>query len=300
MNKTSILRAGLTALRYVGADSFGPHLTNRIGAIFMLHHVAPETGRQFEPNRILRITPEFLEEVVREVKDAGFEIVSMDDLPNRVENASTQAPFACFTFDDGYRDNIENALPVFRRHNIPFTVYVPTDFMDGKGNLWWLALERAIDSLDTVSLKMDEVDRHFETRTTKEKYAAFEEIYWWLRRIPEDEARTVVHDLAQIANFDDTKLCRELAMTWDELREFAKDPLVTIGAHTKGHYALAKLPDAQAFEEMKGSIDRIEQELGTPCHHFSYPYGDINSAGPREFVFAEKLGVTTAVTTQKI
>lgn len=52
--------------------------------------------------------------------------------------------------------------------------------------------------------------------------------------------------------------CRRLIMDWDEIRQMASDPLVTIGAHTKGHFAISKLSAARALEEMKGSADRIE------------------------------------------
>ena len=73
-------------------------------------------------------------------------------------------------------------------------------------------------------------------------------------------------------------------MSWDELRALAKDPLVTIGAHTKSHLALGKLSEAQARAEMAESIcAHRNASLGAPCRHFSYPYGCANSAGPREF-----------------
>jgi peptidoglycan/xylan/chitin deacetylase (PgdA/CDA1 family) len=88
-------------------------------------------------------------------------------------------------------------------------------------------------------------------------------------------------------------------MTWAEIRQMAADPLVTIGAHTRRHYALAKLTLAEARAEIEESVKRIERELGRPCRHFSYPYGDEASAGPREFEIARELGLKTAVTTRK-
>ena len=88
-------------------------------------------------------------------------------------------------------------------------------------------------------------------------------------------------------------------MTWDEIRQLAADPLVTIGAHTRRHYALAKLTLAEAQAEIEESVRRIERETGKPCRHFSYPYGDEGSAGPREFAIAKELGLKTAVTTRK-
>jgi peptidoglycan/xylan/chitin deacetylase (PgdA/CDA1 family) len=88
-------------------------------------------------------------------------------------------------------------------------------------------------------------------------------------------------------------------MGWDELREFAEDPLVTIGAHTRRHLALAKLSLSEARLEMEEGVRRLENELGRRVRHFSFPYGDETSAGSREFELARELGFDTAVTTRK-
>ena len=88
-------------------------------------------------------------------------------------------------------------------------------------------------------------------------------------------------------------------MNWDEIRRLAADPLVTIGAHTRRHFALAKLTLAEARAEIEESVRRIEREIGKPCRHFSYPYGDEASAGQREFDLAKELGLKTGVTTRK-
>lgn len=88
-------------------------------------------------------------------------------------------------------------------------------------------------------------------------------------------------------------------MSWPELRDLASDPLVTIGAHTRRHLALAKLTRAEAGLEIEESVRRLETELGRAVRHFSYPYGDEGSAGPREFDLARELGLATAVTTAK-
>ena len=88
-------------------------------------------------------------------------------------------------------------------------------------------------------------------------------------------------------------------MNWDEIRQLASDPLVTIGAHTRRHYALAKLTLADARAEIGESVRRLEREIGQPCRHFSYPYGDEASAGQREFDLVKELGLKTGVTTRK-
>ena len=87
-------------------------------------------------------------------------------------------------------------------------------------------------------------------------------------------------------------------MDWPEIAALAADPLVTIGAHTVNHPMLAKLPEKAVRAEMDLSRSVIEAALGTRPAHLSYPYGDPDSAGPREFTIAAELGFKTAVTTR--
>jgi len=296
---TQLLKAALSAAHFVGADGLLAPLTRGQGVIFMLHHVRPEPPRAFEPNRILKVTPQFLESVIVEIKQAGFDPIALDDLPARLKPDYDGPPFACFTLDDGYKDNAEHAYPVFKRHNVPFTIYVPSAFADGTGDLWWLVLEAVIERAPNVTVQMDGTIRHLPSETVAEKSAAFDAIYWWLRRLPEDRARYVVAELAQSIGYDPAALCGSLAMNWDELRALARDPLVTIGGHTRGHFALGKLPLEDARAEIVENLARIEAELGRPCRHLSYPYGCPVSAGRREFDLANELGIKTAVTTRK-
>jgi peptidoglycan/xylan/chitin deacetylase (PgdA/CDA1 family) len=296
---TKLLKAALSALHYSGADDLVAPYVGGDGVILMLHHVTPDQPRDFEPNGILKVTPAFLESVIAEVRASGFEIIALDDVKARLARPDQKKPFAVFTLDDGYKDNRDHAYPVFKRHNVPFTIYVPAAYADGEGDLWWLALEEALRRLPNVDVDRDGVKRAYSLATAEEKTAAFDDIYWWLRQMPEARARAITRDLALKAGFDPASLCRDLVMNWDEIRALADDPLVTIAAHTCHHFALAKLAYADAEREIADSVARVAKELGKPCRHFSYPYGDEGSAGNREFDIARALGIETAVTTRK-
>lgn len=296
---TTLLKAALSALHYTGADGLIAPFTSGDGVIFMLHHVTPEPAPAFSPNGILKVTPGFLDTVIGQVKAAGFDCIALDDVPARLAETGKRAPFAVFTLDDGYRDNATYAYPVFKRHGVPFTIYVPSAFADGTGDLWWLNLEEALRRLSRVELEMKGASRTFDLGNDAARSAAFEQIYWWLRSLPEDRARAVVGRIAREAGLDVSAAARDLVMRWDDLRALAADPLVTIGAHTTNHLALAKLPDAVARAEIADNIARVSAEMGKPCRHLSYPYGCESSAGEREFEMARELGVVTAVTTRK-
>jgi peptidoglycan/xylan/chitin deacetylase (PgdA/CDA1 family) len=296
---TKVFKAALSVLHYTGMSRLFAPLTRGNGVFLTLHRVCPEPPGDFEPNRILKITPEFLETAIREVQAQRYDIVSLDEAARRMKQGAGARPFACFTFDDGYRDNREYAYPIFKRLNLPFAIYIPTAYADWQGDLWWLKLEEAIKRTDELTITLEGRVRHFDTDTARGKWDAFREIYWALRALPERELRACVSRIARDAGYDASHLCADMVMNWNEIRALAQDPLVTIGAHTRHHYALAKLSDADVRTEIALSVRRIEQELGRPCLHFSYPYGDATSAGEREFAIAKELGLTTAVTTQK-
>ena len=298
-NATGLMQAGLAALHASRIGALAAPLTRGKGVIFTLHSVHPEPPPAFDPNGVLRITPAFLETAIETVRKAGYETVSLDEAAGRLKAPDDAGPFACFTLDDGYRDNRDHAYPVFRKHGVPFAIYVPAAYADGEGDLWWYVLEGALRKADRLSVAFGDTAFDFDLAAPEAKTRAFHEIYWTLRARPERELRAGVHRIAEAVGYDASTLCRDRVMDWDELRAFAAEPLLTIGAHTLNHYAVAKLSEDDARAEIAGSAARIEAELGRPCRHFSFPYGDETSCGPRDFAIVEALGFETAVTTHK-
>jgi peptidoglycan/xylan/chitin deacetylase (PgdA/CDA1 family) len=290
--------AGLRAIAASRADRWLAPAARGRGVILTFHHVRPAKPRAFSPNRLLEITPDFLDVTLRTARAEGFDIVALDDLPARLRGEGKSRPFAVLTFDDGYRDNVEHAAPVLRRHGVPWTLFVATDFAGGTGRLWWLELEEAVARLDRVSLALAGETIDLPCQTAREKWAAFETIYWRLRAGPEHLLREKVAVLADLAGIDSAALVRELCLGWPELEALAKDPAVTIGAHTRSHPMLAKHDEASARAEIGDSKSIIERKLSRRVGHFAYPVGDETSAGAREFRLAREAGFTTAVTTR--
>ena len=297
--KKVVLRGGMEALYFTGAYHLLRPLTAGVGAILTLHHVRPPRHYAFQPNRLLEVAPAFLEGVLRALRRAKVDLVSLDEMHRRLAERDFRRRFVCFTFDDGYRDNLQYALPILQKYDAPFALYLPTSFPDRFGELWWLTLEHAIARSDRISLVMDGADRRYECDSTEAKYALYEHLYWWLRGLDsEDDLRRAVNDLGARYGVDQAALRDELCMTWSEIEELAADPRATIGAHTVNHVMLRKASDAAVRREMRESASVIEAALGKRPAHFSYPVGDRTSAGPREFGIAAELGFKTAVTTR--
>jgi peptidoglycan/xylan/chitin deacetylase (PgdA/CDA1 family) len=297
--RNSVIRAGLGALYFSGAHHLLRPLLSGVGAIFTLHHVRPVRDGAFQPNRHLEVAPDFLRAALCHLRSRDIDIVSMDELHERLVQGNFARRFAAFTLDDGYRDNLEFALPVLREFEAPSTVYVASDFAEGTGRLWWIALETVIAKAEHIDVQVGNAALRLDATTPAAKLAAFDRLHDWLRALPgEHDLRREIEVLCARHDVDMAALCRRLCLSWDELKSLAADPLVTIGAHTISHCNLAKQSEEIAAQEMTVSRVRIEHALERPVLHLAYPYGDRDAAGDREFALAAAAGFKTAVTTR--
>lgn len=296
---SAILKASLSALHYSGIDSLIGPLTRGTGAIFALHHVLPDAAKAFAPNRHLEVTPEFLDRTIRLVLDRDYDLISLDDARMRLSEGDLGRPFVCFTFDGGYRDTFRNAYPTFMRHRLPFAVYVASDYADGRGQLWWRALESLIGEVSELELRIDGTLRRISCERPAAKSRAFDVVERWLRRLPEHEIRATVDDLCRRYGVEVDGICGELAMGWSEIREIAGDPLVTVGAHPRSYLPLGELSYSEARAEIETGRARVEREINRPCRHFSFPTGGQVKSGPRESDLAREAGLLTGVTGHK-
>jgi peptidoglycan/xylan/chitin deacetylase (PgdA/CDA1 family) len=297
--RKTFIRAGLDALYFSGAHLWLRPIFSGLGAIFTLHHVRPRRDAGFQPNGHLEVTPEFLREMLAHLRANDIEIIAIDELHRRLIERDFTRRFACFTFDDGYRDNRDFALPVMREFAAPFTIFVTTDFAEGLGRLWWIALEQVIAKTPQIEVEIGGTATRLDTATTAAKYIAFQRLQQWLRGLPgEHDLRREVSALCARHGVDEAAISSDLCMSWDELKQLGSEPLITIGAHTLTHCNLAKQSEEMAGGEIADSRARIEATLHRQVAHMAYPYGDRAAAGSREFVLAAAAGFKTAVTTR--
>jgi len=297
--RNNVIRAGLGALYFSGAHHLLRPIFAGVGAIFMLHHVRPPRAAEFQPNRHLEVTPEFLRAMLSHLRSRGVDIITLDEVHQRLSERNFSRRFACVTLDDGYRDNRDFALPVMREFEAPFTVFVTSDFAEGTGRLWWIALEMVIAKAASIEASIGGVATRLDTSTPSAKQVAFDRLHDWLRGLPgEHDIQREIAALCARHGVDENSVCRDLCMSWDELKPFAEDSLTRIGAHSITHCNLARQTEATASHEMAVSRARIEGVLQRPIVHLAYPYGDKIAAGRREFALARAAGFKTAVTTR--
>lgn len=297
--KTKVRRAaisgGLELASGLGRAGLMPDARGR-GAIFTLHHVRPRAVRDFDPNAHLEITPEFLDTAIVQLKRDGYRFIALDDLPKALADRDG-APFACFTLDDGYRNNLDHALPVFTRHEVPFTVFVAGGFVDRTHTLWW---ETLADLLSTTSRFRFDFSGGMETLDTEsaaEKQAIFGRMADYIHRRDESAAVAALNAAALEYGIDALAITEALTLDEAGLRRLVGSPLASLGAHTISHRAVARLGDEQAAREIEASAVRVEAITGKRPRSFAYPYGDRPAVSPRDHRLVADLGFAVAVTT---
>ncbi|HEY7244822.1 MAG TPA: polysaccharide deacetylase family protein [Xanthobacteraceae bacterium] len=271
--------SSVVALRYRGR-----------GAIFALHSVVdPST---FHPDETLRCSEDKLEATLRWLKRRGVDFVSLDEAMRRLSRPSA-APFAVFTFDDGYADNLTRALPVMERFAAPFTVYVTTGMITRAIDAWWFGLAALIRRRDKIVLPGF---GHLDCSGLPGKKRSFASIEAAIHRDFSLLAR--VRALIDASNIDCRALVDQEALNEHQLRRLAQHPLVTIGAHTMTHRNLAEASTETVRLEMAENRRFLQDITGTPIEHFAYPFGHARACGEREAAIARAVGFRTAVTTR--
>ena len=290
--KRKLIGAGFAAMRASGLHR--ALAAPGAGFILALHRVrpfAPPTP-DYAPNRLLEVTPEFLDAALTRIAARGLAFVTLGEAARRLREGGP--PFAALTFDDGYRDTRDFALPILERHGAPATVFFAPGLIERTARLWWLELEEAIRRLDAIDFD----GASLPARSPTEKAAAYERVYWTLRARPEAELLDAIAALAARAGVSSAALAEPEFLTWDETLAFARHPLITVGAHSLSHRRLAQWPAEVARAELAGCKAALEGRLGGRIESFAYPVGDPSSAGPREFALAREAGYEIAVTTR--
>jgi peptidoglycan/xylan/chitin deacetylase (PgdA/CDA1 family) len=290
-------RARLELAYFSGYARIVQRNTGGAGVILRFERVRARRRGRFQPLKAREITPDFLDRTIRALKRWKFDIVSLDEVCRRAVVSASLRQFVCLTFDGAYKDLMTSAYPILSRHDVPFTVYVPTAFPDGVGEAWWLALETIIARENRVSLMIDRKELHFNIADAPEKDHLYQFLESWMRMLSPSDLSAEINDLCKRYSVDLAALSRDSAMDWSDLATLAADPRVTLGSATVNYPVLANLRDAAALREMTMGMAVAQSAFHRDVRHFAFPFGDGASWRRRHAAMAEEAGFVSAVST---
>ncbi len=297
--KKNIVKLFFPALLHTKAHLLFKFAYSGVGSILMFHRVYPEVaGPRLQGNSGLEVTPEYLEKLIIYFSSKGYEFLSLDDVYKRLRERNFKNKFLAFTFDDGYADNYEFAFPILKKHGIPSTIYLSTNYPDHEIGPWWCSLEKLLLKNDSLNFDLEKISYKFKVGTLPDKEEAFSNIRHLLMSGRGENPASRINEFFSFFNMDPAELAKELMLSWEQIIELSKDPLIDFGAHTINHFPLNKLSQERIRHEVLESQKIIESKIQRKVSHFSYPFGSNDEVNEREFAILKECGFKTATTTR--
>jgi peptidoglycan/xylan/chitin deacetylase (PgdA/CDA1 family) len=222
-----------------------------------------------------------------------FNVIPLLEASQRLRNGSLPRRAACITFDDGYADNEEVALPILQRHGLRACFFVATGYLDG-GQMWNDVVIEHVRHATGTQLDMSVCGLgRFAIDNLGLKAKAIADILNALKYLPFEQRQALVHPLRSTHAEQPNLMMSRLQVL--ALHRAGME----IGAHTVTHPILATMSDQAARADMGYGKRQLEDIIGTPVRLFAYPNGKPGQDyGPRDVRIAQDLGFDCAVTTQ--
>lgn len=224
-----------------------------------------------------------------------FNILPLHEAAARLKAGTLPVRSACITFDDGYADNVTNALPILQKHGLHATFFIATSYLNG-GRMFNDTVIESVrcSNQETLDLRDMNLGNH-RLSSNAERAAAIEDILPKVKYLPLEIRQETVANIARRAGAGN--LPDDLMMTTAQLKTLHAAGM-EIGGHTHRHPILANLNDADARNEIVAGKTWLEDTLGSRIRLFAYPNGKPGTDYlPDQAKIVRELGFDAAVST---
>jgi peptidoglycan/xylan/chitin deacetylase (PgdA/CDA1 family) len=215
--------------------------------------------------------------------------IQLSELVQQLNLGTLPRRSVAVTFDDGYADNLANAVPLLQHYQIPATVFISTGYV-GK-RFWWEELTRMVISQpqlrDSLQLTIGADLFEWEAPQSFEKMSAphardvriklVNGLFDLLLPLPPEERESAMAQLRQWCGDPAEDGGSNRAFTSDELYQVAQNALIEIGSHTVTRAILSQIPVEQQSAEIQQSKAYLEKLLGKAVSGIAYPNGKFSA-----------------------
>lgn len=251
----------------------------------MYHGVVNEDSNYFTPRHIIK---EQFEKQIIYLKN-NFEIITVNEAFKRIKNGETyNHKTLTISFDDGFKNNLDTALPILEKHNVPVTFFIASlCTLPNDVRCTWAELIATLHYFNkNVVITLG--DYNF-INLVDEKHNL--SMYTYLKDVPYQLRDQILSELTEKYNLIDklNSLPEEIwqLVSNEELKKLSQSPLVTIGSHGHLHYNLGNIEIGKATEDMMTSKSFIENTIDQEVNLIAYPDGSYNDEVKDQ---AEKIG----------
>ncbi len=243
---------------------------------------------------LLCVTPLKFEQQMKYLKK-HYNILRFED-----DWEDTDGDSVVITFDDGYMDNYEFAMPILEELQVPATVFVSTGTLDYGTQMWWDELEAILLTGEHFPAYFRLVDETFGCEWNTATYAHRLNCYRGLHTLMKNYINVDHREkwFMQLREWRKPTGGNDQPLDAVSCKKLAQSSYITIGAHTVSHPSLARLSYGEQKREIIESILYLEKLLGRTIDMFSYPFGAAQEDFTEETIqICREAGIVKAAST---
>lgn len=221
------------------------------------------------------LDPALFEEQMAYISD-NYNVITLDEIYECIVNKNSFPPHAVvLTFDDGYMDNY-HAAEIMKRFGLTGTFYIAAECMDNIAVFWLFEVIYLLANTGQEQISLEVENNHIKLLldTSSKRQKSIRDVIFFIKS-NNLEIRESIRDqlIKQTLDVKDFELkASQVMLTWEKVKTMHRWGM-TIGAHTLTHLNLPNAEPKDAFTEIHDCKKLIENQIGAPVHHFSYPNG---------------------------
>lgn len=240
--------------------------------VLLYHRVADDPI----DSQLLAVSPENFEAHLRELAE-NYRVLPLHQLLGEICRNELKPDTVALTFDDGYSDNLTNAVPLLEKHGLHATIFVTSGMLGSDREFWWDELERIFLTgtplPDVLAISNPQGTLTWDLASPRNRLKAYDELCVMLRVNPVAQTEAIVDRLLDWSGLAPPGRTTHRILSCEQLRQLTASPAIEIGSHTLSHTRLSALSPAQQRREIQGSRQQLEALIKEPVRMFSYPYG---------------------------
>ena len=233
-------------------------------SIFVYHRVLPRPDALFPDEGDAEAFDRHMKQLA-----SCFNVIPLSDAIRGLSREKLPPRAACITFDDGYADNAEIALPILQKYGVHATFFVASGFLNG-GRMWNDTVIELVRRAPGAILDLSDINLgQFEIGSAAQRRQAIDRLLGELKYMPMKSRQTSVEAMCALVP---VVPAANLMMTSEQVRVLHRAGM-EIGGHTASHPILAKMENDAAHAEIIQGKEMLEDIIRAPVRLFAYPNG---------------------------